>query len=244
MIRALLRRALHRIAGGRVPAAPPTGRAPPTHREGWRGGPPPAAAPPTASEAAPEPEVELSAEAAVARAAAGEDIVLLDIREPHELRGGYAVGSWLMPMNSVPERLHELPRDRPLLVICAAGARSFSVAHYLRQQGFAEAWSLQEGVGAYLTLSRAALFLRPEAPIRPLQAAQLRPEGAAALGLPADRCGWPGQVEAAEPVDGEWRYALRLTAPLGGSLRLDGLRAEQVEATPTGPTGGARPSRR
>ena len=176
MIRDLLRRALRRaFQGPRVPSEPSTGRAPPTDRGAWRS--PAPAAPPAASTARPaepkaepeiEPEVEvlveISAADVLALEAKGERPLLLDIREPHELRGGYAEGSLIIPMNSLPERVHELPTDRPLIVVCAAGARSFSVAHYLREQGFAQAWSLEEGVGSYLRLTQRTLFWKDGPP--------------------------------------------------------------------------------
>ncbi|MBL8615565.1 MAG: hypothetical protein JNM72_08165 [Deltaproteobacteria bacterium] len=155
---------------------------------------------------------------------AGRAPVLLDIREPHELASGYARGSWLMPMNSVPQRLSELPRDQPLLVICAAGARSYSVSHYLRGQGFPEAWSLAGGVGGLLGKREDTLFAPREAPLRVLAACGLT---AAAGGLSA---GARGQVEAAERVDGAWVYAARFPLPAGGSLRLDGLAEGALQA--------------
>jgi rhodanese-related sulfurtransferase len=172
MIRDLLRRALRRaFKGPRVPSEPSTGRAPPTDRGAWRA--PSSASPPAApaahrSEPEPDPEaevlVEISAADVLALEAKGERPLLLDIREPHELRGGYAEGSLIIPMNSLPERVHELPTDRPLIVVCAAGARSFSVAHYLREQGFPQAWSLEEGVGSYLRLTQRTLFWKDGPP--------------------------------------------------------------------------------
>jgi rhodanese-related sulfurtransferase len=75
--------------------------------------------------------------------------LLLDIREPGELASGVAEGAMLLPMNLVPHHLAELPRDRPITIYCAAGARSFGVAHWLREQGFPQAWSLAGGIGVF-----------------------------------------------------------------------------------------------
>lgn len=75
--------------------------------------------------------------------------LLLDIREPGELASGAADGALLLPMDLVPHHLDELPRDRPITVYCAAGARSFGVAHWLREQGFAGAVSLAGGIGVF-----------------------------------------------------------------------------------------------
>lgn len=80
----------------------------------------------------------------------GREVAFLDIRERYEVASGYVEGAALIPMNSVPERLDELPTDRTLIVYCAAGVRSFGVAHYLREQGIEDAWSLVGGIGAWL----------------------------------------------------------------------------------------------
>lgn len=71
--------------------------------------------------------------------------LLLDVREGHEWSQVRIPSALHIPMNSVPNRLDELPRSRPLVVICAHGSRSYGVAHYLREQGF-DAASLQGGI--------------------------------------------------------------------------------------------------
>lgn len=74
--------------------------------------------------------------------------LLLDVREPGEYASGVAEGALLLPMDAVPHHLLDLPRDRPITVYCAAGARSAGVAHWLREQGFTGAVSLSGGIGA------------------------------------------------------------------------------------------------
>ena len=112
----------------------------------------PAPAPPPEADdhddASDEPELELSAEVVARRRAdPAHPVTLLDIREPHELRQGLVDGALVVPMNDIPGLLHRLPTDHTLAVYCAAGMRSFGVAHYLREQGFADAWSVPEGAG-------------------------------------------------------------------------------------------------
>ncbi len=81
---------------------------------------------------------------------AGLKPVFVDIREPYETAGGYIAGSLIIPMNTVPMRLAELPRDTTLIIYCAAGVRSYGVAHWLREQGYADTWSLIGGMHAWL----------------------------------------------------------------------------------------------
>lgn len=71
--------------------------------------------------------------------------LLLDVREPYEWRQMRIPGALHIPMNSVPARLDELPKERPIIVFCAHGVRSFGVAHFLRQQGW-EAFNLAGGI--------------------------------------------------------------------------------------------------
>lgn len=76
--------------------------------------------------------------------------VLLDVREVYELQStGFIPGALHIPMNSVPERLGELPRDRPVIVYCAHGMRSYNVAAYLLENGFSKVASLQGGIAMW-----------------------------------------------------------------------------------------------
>lgn len=153
MIRRLARRVAARLVrtSPRVPSAPPSGRQPASTRSEWA--PPPGATVqedehPEPDQTDPPPDVEMEAEVVALRLRDDpESIVLLDIREPHELRQGHAQGALVLPMNTIPDRLHLLPRDRTIAVYCAAGVRSFGVAHYLREQGIVDSWSVPGGLG-------------------------------------------------------------------------------------------------
>ena len=76
--------------------------------------------------------------------------LLLDVREPWEHATAHIPGSTLIPMNEIPARAHqELDEDAPILVLCHHGARSLSVATWLRQQGFDKAQSVSGGIDAW-----------------------------------------------------------------------------------------------
>lgn len=73
-------------------------------------------------------------DAARARALAGSgDAWLLDVREDGEWTDGHAASAHHIPMMQLQDRLHELPEDRQLLVICHSGARSAMVTAALRR---------------------------------------------------------------------------------------------------------------
>jgi rhodanese-related sulfurtransferase len=76
--------------------------------------------------------------------------LLLDVREPWEFNTASIPGSTLIPMNEIPGRAHqELDEESSILVLCHHGARSLSVAAWLRQQGFDKAQSIAGGINAW-----------------------------------------------------------------------------------------------
>jgi len=76
-------------------------------------------------------------------------IVLLDVREPYERELAVIEPSIHIPMQEVPQRLAELPRDRTVVVYCHSGVRSSMVAGYLEQQGFRSVANLGGGIDAW-----------------------------------------------------------------------------------------------
>jgi len=75
--------------------------------------------------------------------------VLLDVREPFELREASVPGALHVPMGEVARRVGELPRDKPLLVMCHHGYRSQQVADWLVGRGFADAKNVAGGIDAW-----------------------------------------------------------------------------------------------
>jgi len=74
-------------------------------------------------------------------------LVLLDVREPWEYQTASLPDSIPMPMDEVTSRAHtELDEDDHIVVLCHHGARSLSVAMWLRGQGFERAQSLAGGI--------------------------------------------------------------------------------------------------
>ncbi len=68
--------------------------------------------------------------------ASGEDIFLLDVRTPLEHAAQAIEGSHLIPLQELGYRLHELPRDREIIVYCRVGNRSSYASFYLARQGY------------------------------------------------------------------------------------------------------------
>jgi rhodanese-related sulfurtransferase len=83
-----------------------------------------------------------------ARRAAGEDVQLLDVREPREHAGGVIEGAILMPMGSVRSKWADLDASRPVYVICHLGGRSAQVAAFLVTRGL-QAVNVDDGMDGW-----------------------------------------------------------------------------------------------
>jgi adenylyltransferase/sulfurtransferase len=83
-----------------------------------------------------------------ARIDAGEDIYLIDVREPYEYQIAQ-IGGKLIPQNEVPQRLGEIDREREVIVHCRSGVRSQRIAEYLKQAGYPRVVNLAGGILAW-----------------------------------------------------------------------------------------------
>ncbi len=79
---------------------------------------------------------------------AGEDLLILDVREPHEFKIAN-IGGTLIPQNDVPGRLAEIGRNREIVVQCRSGGRSQRVAEFLKRSGYAKVANLAGGILAW-----------------------------------------------------------------------------------------------
>jgi len=78
----------------------------------------------------------------------GRQLLLLDCREDYEWRQMRIPRSLHIPMRQIPGRLAEIERAANIVVVCAHGKRSYSVAGYLIENDFA-ARSLRGGIAAW-----------------------------------------------------------------------------------------------
>jgi rhodanese-related sulfurtransferase len=73
------------------------------------------------------------------RLSGGEDLYLLDVREPDEVLEWAFPGAVNIPLGELGGRTAELPTDRPLVVLCHSGVRSAAAADALERSGWAAA---------------------------------------------------------------------------------------------------------
>jgi rhodanese-related sulfurtransferase len=95
-------------------------------------------------------DLEITVEQLKEQLASPTPPLLLDVREQWEFNTASIEGSKLIPMGEIPGRAHqELDEEQRILVLCHHGARSLSVAAWLRQQGFDQAQSVAGGIDAW-----------------------------------------------------------------------------------------------
>jgi sulfur-carrier protein adenylyltransferase/sulfurtransferase len=80
----------------------------------------------------------------------GEQLRIIDVREPHEYQINRIAGSTLIPLGDVPKRVNELDPDAELIMQCKSGARSGKAADFLRSQGFKHVLNLKGGILAWI----------------------------------------------------------------------------------------------
>ena len=78
---------------------------------------------------------------------------VIDVRENWEFESGHVPKAHHVPLNSVPEKLAELPKGQQIWVICQAGGRSMKAADYLEANGF-DAVSVAGGTGSWIAAGK------------------------------------------------------------------------------------------
>jgi adenylyltransferase/sulfurtransferase len=91
---------------------------------------------------------EISVEELKHRQDAGEDIFVLDVREPHEYQISN-LGGYLIPLGDLPKRVNELDSSREIVAHCKMGGRSAKAVDFLRQAGFTKVKNLKGGINAW-----------------------------------------------------------------------------------------------
>jgi adenylyltransferase/sulfurtransferase len=79
----------------------------------------------------------------------GSDLVLIDVREPHEWEIAHIEGARLIPLGQLPERLGELDGHAEIVTHCHHGSRSMKALHVLKGAGFSRVRSLAGGIDAW-----------------------------------------------------------------------------------------------
>jgi sulfur-carrier protein adenylyltransferase/sulfurtransferase len=91
---------------------------------------------------------EISARELKTRLDRGDDIYVLDVREPHEYQI-CNINGHLIPLGELPQRVHELDSSREIVAHCKSGKRSAQAVEFLRNAGFRKISNLKGGILAW-----------------------------------------------------------------------------------------------
>src|SRR5581483_9556764 len=91
---------------------------------------------------------EMTVEELKRRLDAGDDLFVLDVREPHEYQI-CNIGGHLIPLGDLPNRVNELDSSREIVAHCKGGTRSAKAVDFLRQAGFTRVHNLAGGIMAW-----------------------------------------------------------------------------------------------
>lgn len=89
----------------------------------------------------------------------GRQITVVDVRTPLEHDIARLPAARLIPLQDLPERIHELDPAEPMAILCHHGPRSTRATQFLRQNGFAKTWNVAGGIHAW------SLEVDPEVPV-------------------------------------------------------------------------------
>jgi sulfur-carrier protein adenylyltransferase/sulfurtransferase len=91
---------------------------------------------------------EMQVEELKRRLDAGENLFVLDVREPHEYQI-CNIGGHLIPLGDLPKRVNELDSSREIVAHCRSGVRSAKAVGFLQQAGFKKVHNLAGGILAW-----------------------------------------------------------------------------------------------
>ncbi|HSS98298.1 MAG TPA: molybdopterin-synthase adenylyltransferase MoeB [Terriglobales bacterium] len=78
----------------------------------------------------------------------GDDLFILDVREPHEYQI-CNIGGHLIPLGDLPKRVSELDSSKEIVAHCRSGVRSAKAVDFLQQAGFKKVHNLAGGILAW-----------------------------------------------------------------------------------------------
>jgi rhodanese-related sulfurtransferase len=79
-----------------------------------------------------------------------QGVFFLDVRSQEEWEQFHLAKSTLIPLDQLPNRMSELPKDREIVVICLSGHRSQSAVAIMQQAGFTRVAYMSGGLQAWI----------------------------------------------------------------------------------------------
>ena len=80
------------------------------------------------------------------RLQARDQLVLVDVREPHEFKAGHIRGAVNIPLGTLAQGAHRLDKGGEILLVCQSGNRSITAYHRLKAMGFTGVKNVEGGM--------------------------------------------------------------------------------------------------
>lgn len=80
---------------------------------------------------------------------AGATVQLIDVRHHEEIVRGMIPGADRLPLHLLPQNLHQVARDKMVVLYCQIGSRSAKACSYLALNGFDNVYKLRGGIQAW-----------------------------------------------------------------------------------------------
>ncbi|BDS11069.1 rhodanese-like domain-containing protein [Aureispira anguillae] len=79
----------------------------------------------------------------------GDDFVIIDVREPDETEIA-SIGGENIPLGLIDKNTDKIPRDKPVIILCKSGKRSYMAVLFLQQEyEYENLYTLNGGITAY-----------------------------------------------------------------------------------------------
>jgi len=75
--------------------------------------------------------------------------VVIDVRTPEEFATGSLPGARNIPVDKFDQKMRDIKKDKPLIVVCASSSRAGKAATQLRASGYGEVYVLAGGLAAW-----------------------------------------------------------------------------------------------
>jgi rhodanese-related sulfurtransferase len=76
-------------------------------------------------------------------------VAVIDVREDWEYQEGHIEGAALIPLGTLPDRIDDVPTDKPVILVCRSGNRSGQAYRFLTQEGFENVHNMTGGMIAW-----------------------------------------------------------------------------------------------
>lgn len=80
-----------------------------------------------------------------------EDVQVIDVREPHETPKFEELNALNIPLQTIPDNVEKIAKDKKVIVHCQHGVRSMNAINFLEQQGFENLYNLTGGIVTWIS---------------------------------------------------------------------------------------------